>query len=270
MKYKDKNEERAWEMFRKSVGPHIWSGSDLGKCFAMGFLFGVLMCVPIVAMSDDNLITMEQTGDTFQLGIDQYGHANEVSMLDGNSYITASSLDMYLVQYNTNPSAMTNTITFDEVSGSGNQMKLAQGVAWTTLDSDTDLTWYGDLYESGGHDIGITMYGDNNQLAVQQTNQTGASDGHNFDLHLAGDSNEVKIKQQSNGRKNTDLTIYNDYNDVFVRQKGSGATHNATITLDGNYGTDLTLIQMSNTNQAYTISVNCMTVGGCSTSVTQD
>ena len=191
-------------------------------------------------------------------------------MEDTQSYITASSLDMYLVQHNTNPSAMENKIIFDEVSGSGNQMKLAQGVAWTTLDSDTDLTWYGDSYESGGHDIGITMYGDNNQLGVQQTNQTGASDGHNFDLHLAGDDNKVLIKQQSNGRKNTDLTIYNDSNDVFIRQKGTGATHNATVTLDGLYGTDFSLIQMSNTNQTYTISVDCLTVGGCSTSVTQD
>ena len=269
MKYKNKNEQRAWEMLRKSVGPQLWTGRDLGTWFAMGFFIGAMLVAPF-ALADDNIITMEQTGDTFQLGVDQFGHSNEVLMLDGNSYISASSLDMYLVQYNTNPSAMTNKIIFDEVSGSGNQMKLAQGVAWTTLDSDTDLTWYGDLYESGGHDIGITMYGDNNQLAVQQTNQTGASDGHNFDLHLAGDSNEVQIKQQSNGRKNTDLTIYNDFNDVFVRQKGTGATHNATITLDGNYGTDLTLIQMSNQNQAYTISIDCMTVGGCSTSVTQD
>ena len=269
MKYKDTNEERAWEMFRKSVGPHIWTGKDLAVWFCVGFFIGVLVVLPLAANAD-NLITMEQTGDTFQLGIDQYGHANEVSMFGTQSYITASSLDMYLVQYNTNPSAMTNTIIFDEVSGSGNQMKLAQGVAWTTLDSDTDLTWYGDAYESGGHDIGITMYGDNNQLGVQQTNQTGASDGHNFDLHLAGDDNKVLIKQQSNGRKNTDLTIYNDSNDVFIRQKGTGATHNATVTLDGLYGTDFSLIQMSNTNQTYTISVDCLTVGGCSTSVTQE
>jgi hypothetical protein len=27
---------------------------------------------------------------------------------------------------------------------------------------------------------------------------------------------------------------------------------------------------MSDTNQTYSVSVNCMTVGGCSTSVTQD
>jgi hypothetical protein len=269
MKYKDKNEERAWEMFRKSVGPHIWTGKDLAVWFCVGFFIGVLVVLPLAANAD-NEITMEQTGDTFQLGIDQIGHSNQILMFDNSSFITATSLDMYLVQYNTNPSAMENKIVFDEVTGSGNQMKLAQGVAWTTLESETDLTWYGDDYESGGHDIGITMYGDYNNLAVQQTNQTGASDGHNFDLHLAGDSNKVQIKQQSNGRKNTDLTIYNDYNDVFIRQKGTDATHNATITLDGLYGTDLSLIQMSTTNQTYTLSVDCMTVGGCSTSVLQE
>jgi hypothetical protein len=236
------------------------------------FILGMLL-LPLMCFADDNTITMEQSGNNFQLGIDQIGHSNEIKMLDSNSYITATSLDMYLVQVNSNSSALSNKITFDEVSGTGNQMKLAQGAAWTTLDSDTDLTWWVDNYESGGHEIDITIYGDNNQLAVQQTNQTGALDGHNFDLHLAGDHNEVKIKQQSNGVKNVDLTIYNDYNDVFIRQKGANASHNANITLDGLYGTDLTLKQfggLSGTNQTYSISVNCMTVGGCSTSVTQE
>lgn len=232
------------------------------------FILGMLM-LPMMCFAD-NEITIDQAGDNFQLGIDQIGHSNQILMFDTASFITASSLDMYLVQYNTNPSAMENKIVFDEVTGSGNQMKLAQGVAWTTLDSETDLTWYGDAYESGGHDIGITMYGDYNDLAVQQTNQTGASDGHNFDLHLAGDSNKVQIKQQSNGRKNTDLTIYNDYNDVFIRQKGNGATHNANITLDGLYGTDVTLKQMSTINQTYNLSVDCMNSNGCGVTVTQE
>ena len=191
-------------------------------------------------------------------------------MLDTNSYITASNLDMYLVQVNTTTGGLPNKITFDEISGTGNQMKLAQGAAWTTLDSDTDLTWWVDSYESGGHEIDITMYGDYNQLAVQQTNQTGASDGHDFDLHLAGDNNKVQIKQQSNGSKNTDLTIYNDENDVFIRQKGNGATHNANVTLDGLYGTDLILKQMSTMNQTYNLSIDCMTFGGCNVSVLQE
>jgi len=232
------------------------------------FIVLVLGLAPLVLA--DNELTIEQTGDTLQLGVDQIGHSNEIQMLDSNSYITATSLDMYLVQVNTNSYGLSNMITFDEISGTGNQMKLAQGAAWTTLDSDTDLTWWVDNYESGGHEIDITIYGDNNQLAVQQTNQTGALDGHNFDLHLAGDHNEVQIKQQSNGVKSVDLTIYNDYNDVFVRQKGQNASHNANITLDGLYGTDLILKQMSTTNQLYNVSVNCLTIGGCSVSVTQE
>ena len=238
------------------------TGTHLGILIILLF-FTAQLC------ADDNVISLEQSGDNLQLGIDQYGHNNEIEMLDSNSYITASSLDMYLVQYNDHSTALPNSIIFDEVSGTGNQMKLGQGIAWTTLDSDTDLTWYYDNYEGGGHEIDITLYGDYNELAVQQTNQTGASDGHNFDLHLAGDSNKVQIKQQSAGAKNIDLTIYNDYNDVFIRQKGANATHNANVTLDGLYGTDLTLKQLGTTTQTYSISINCMTVGGCSTTVEQ-
>jgi hypothetical protein len=89
-------------------------------------------------------------------------------------------------------------------------------------------------------------------------------------LHLAGDGNKVLVKQQSDGAKNLNLTIYNDYNDVFVRQKGNNSSHNANITLDGLYGTDLTLIQMSPTNQTYTLTQNCMTVGGCAVNVLQE
>jgi hypothetical protein len=229
----------------------------------------ILLFFTAQIFADDNIISLEQSGDNLQLGVDQIGYDNEITMLDGNSYINASSLGMYLVQVNTSTGSNPNTITFDEVSGTGNKMKLGQGIAWTTLDSDTDLTWYYDNYEGGGHEIDITLYGDYNELAVQQTNQTGALDGHDFDLHLAGDYNDVQIKQQSNGAKNIDLTIYNDYNDVFIRQKGANATHSANVTLDGLYGTDLTLKQLGTTTQTYSISINCMTVGGCSTTVEQ-
>ena len=240
----------------------IWAG-----ILFWPFIILTLLIAPLFANADDNVISLEQSGDNLQLGVDQYGYNNTVEMLDSNSYINSSNLNMYLVQVN--DSAGQNRIVFDEVSGSGNQMKLAQGVAWNTLDSDTDLTWWADGYEGGGHEIDITLYGDNNDMAVQQTNQ-GSTTGHSFDLHLAGDSNKVQVKQQSDGDKNLNLTIYNDYNDVFVRQKGNNASHNANITLDGLYGTDLILKQMSTTNQTYSISVNCMTFGGCSTSVTQE
>jgi hypothetical protein len=227
----------------------------------------ILLFFAVQIWADDNVINMEQTGDNLELGVDQYGYNNTVDMVDNNSYITASNLSMYLVQVN--DTAGINKILFNEISGTNNQMKLGQGVAWNTLDSETDLSWWYDSWEGGGHEINITLYGDDNDMAVQQTNQ-GSTSGHNFDLHLAGDNNKVQIKQQSDGVKTTNLTIYNDYNDVYIRQKGNNATHNANITLDGLYGTDLTLKQMSTTNQTYTLSVDCMTVGGCSTTVTQE
>lgn len=230
-------------------------------------ILGLFLFSGFSLAQDDNQISLEQSGDNLALGIDQIGYNNQIQMNDSNSYITASNLSMYLVQYN--ESSGINKIIFDEVSGSGNQIKLAQGVAWNTLDSDTDLTWWHDGLEGGGHEIDITLYGDNNEMAVQQTNQ-GSTTGHSFDLHLAGDGNKVQVKQQSDGDKNLNLTIYNDYNDVFVRQKGNNASHNANITLDGLYGTDLILKQMSDTNQGYSITQYCVTVGGCAVAVTQE
>ena len=227
----------------------------------------VLLFTPLTFA--DNEISIEQTGDTFQIGVDQIGYDNQIFMLDSNSFITATSLDMYLVQVNTSSTALGNKIRFDEITGTGNQMKLAQGAAWDVLDSDTNLDWEYDDYEGGGHEMDITMYGNYNQLAVQQTNQTNALDGHNFDLHLAGNYNEVKIKQQSSGVKDIDLTIYNSYNDVFIRQKGNNTSHSANITLDGLYGTDLILKQLGTTAQTYNLSVDCITVGGCSVDVQQ-
>jgi len=227
-----------------------------------------MLLLPAMCFAD-NEITIEQTGDTFQIGVDQIGYDNEIKMFDNNSFISATSLGMYLVQVNTSSTTLPNKITFDEITGTGNEIKLAQGAAWDVLESDTDLGWYYDDYEGGGHEIDITMYGNYNQLAVQQTNQTNALDGHNFDLHLAGDYNEVKIKQQSSGVKNIDLTIYNSYNDVFIRQKGNNTSHSANITLDGLYGTDLILKQLGTTAQNYNLSVDCITVGGCSVNVQQ-
>ena len=54
-----------------------------------------------------------------------------------------------------------------------------------------------------------------------------------------------------------------------VEQRGSGS-HTATITLQGNQPTTLNLIQNSVTNQSYSLTQTCVTVGGCSITVTQD
>jgi hypothetical protein len=44
---------------------------------------------------------------------------------------------------------------------------------------------------------------------------------------------------------------------------------NAIINLQGNYPTDISLTQQGNSNQSYSLTQNCQTVGGCSVTVTQ-
>jgi hypothetical protein len=230
-------------------------------------ILGLFLFSGFSLAQDDNQISLEQSGDNLALGIDQIGYNNRIQMKDSNSYITAPNLSMYLVQYN--QTSGINKIIFDEVSGSNNKIKLGQGVAWDDPSSETNLDWNYDGYEGGGHEMNIILYGDYNHMAGSQTNQ-GSTDGHEFNLHLAGDDNEVIFKQQSDGEKTLDLTIYNDENEVFVRQHGNGATHTASITLDGLYGTDIDLKQLGTTTQGYSITQYCVTVGGCAVTVTQE
>ena len=223
-------------------------------------LFTILLLLFVTDAFADNEINIEQTGDNLDLKIDQIGSSNIVQMLDNNSYINSSSLDIWIVQYNF---GYENKIAIDEISGTGNNIKLAQGAGW---DSDG---WTTDGYESGGHYIEMDLYGNNNEIQWHQTNQTGSTDGHNFNLHIAGSDNSVIGRQQSDGVKEMELTIYNSFNDVLLRQKGNNATHSADIILDGLYGTDFTLKQLGSTTQSYSISIDCLNPAGCSYDVQQ-
>ena len=223
-------------------------------------LFTILLLLFVTDSFADNEINIEQTGDNFDLKIDQIGSSNIIQMLDNNSYINSSSLDIWIVQYNF---GYENKIAIDEISGTGNNIKLAQGAAW---DSDS---WSTDGYESGGHYIEMDLYGNNNEIQWHQTNQTGSNDGHNFNLHIAGSDNSILGRQQSDGVKDMELTIYNSFNDVLLRQKGNNATHSADIILDGLYGTDFTLKQMGSTSQSYSISIDCLNPAGCYYNVQQ-
>ena len=55
---------------------------------------------------------------------------------------------------------------------------------------------------------------------------------------------------------------------VTVTQKGSGS-HTALIQLQGSYLSNLTLLQQGATDQSYSLTQTCVTVGGCTLSVTQ-
>ena len=206
----------------------------------------------------DNEIFIDQSGNNFAIGVEQIGANNNATVnADGTNQ------QLLIIQYDEN-----NDVTVD-ATGDNNGIKLCQGCAFDYPESYTNHDYWYDNWEDGGHSIDITVTGSGNGISAQQTNQGGAGDnGHSYDLNLTGDNNEVTTIQQHDGGKTIDLTIYNDDNDVFVRQKGSGATHTATIELDGTYGTDLTLKQFNST-ATYSLTQNCVTVGGCSISVTQ-
>ena len=74
----------------------------------------------------------------------------------------------------------------------------------------------------------------------------------------------------SNGMKMIDVSRVSTHGCSIrcVVQKNNGA-HNATITITGSQPTDLSLSQVGNTTQSYTLSQNCITSGGCSVTVTQ-
>ncbi len=77
------------------------------------------------------------------------------------------------------------------------------------------------------------------------------------------------MRQQGDGGKTINLTTWVDGNDITLRQKGNGAQHTANITLSGSESTILNLYQTGTTTQSYSLSQNCVTVGGCSVTVTQ-
>ena len=79
------------------------------------------------------------------------------------------------------------------------------------------------------------------------------------------------ILQEDGGSSYSHVWYYGsqDGSTVNIEQKGGGS-HNATIQLQGSKPTTLNLIQDSASNKSYSITQTCVTVGGCTISVTQD
>jgi len=195
-----------------------------------------------------------------------YMFASDKAKGDNEIFIdqTGNNFAILGVQYGDN-----NTITIDG-TGDNNGIKLCQGCAFDYPESYTNHDHWTDDWKSGGHTMDLTISGSGNGISAQQTNQGNAgNNAHSYELNLSGDYNEVTTIQQHDGAKTIDLTIYNDDNDVLIRQKGNGANHNATVELDGTYGTDVTLKQFGSLTQTYSLTQNCLNPSGCSISVTQ-
>jgi len=208
----------------------------------------------------DNEIFVTQAGDYLVLGAEQIGDNNTAT-------VSVFGYNQQLLIIQDNDTNVENSVSVTAL-GDNNLMRFCQGCAWEVEESETEHGTTNDGIEGAGHTVQVGVFGSGNRVSGSQTNQ-GSTSGHEFNLTISADDNDVQFKQQSDGVKTVDLTIYNDENEVRIRQHGNGATHTASIELDGTYGTDLTLKQLGVTTQSYSLQQNCLTAAGCSVSVIQ-
>ena len=260
------------------------------------FVLSLLGLTPNVygGPSDDNHIHIEQvnTGDNFSIEIQQWGFANMIKFSadhdDNTLKLLQKGNNMYIGWTDTWGSGYS---WGGDLDGVNNDVEIRQKCSFATCnDSDfqfhiwgddnevvfgqgyennnsTTPNWNYDGTEPGGNFVRLDIHGDDNKFKGSQK-QDSSSITHSIIANIYADNNDIYVKQMQNGNKSLDLTIYSDWNEVDIIQRKNGA-HSATITLNGTQPTDLFLTQTGNTTQSYTLTQNCVTVGGCSVSVTQ-
>ena len=247
-----------------------------------------------VAFANDIYVTQTGTGDTLTLDITQEGENNTVNMSVGNhtgnsvkidqdtdnSYVGYTTiwgsglawggdLDgddnfMDIRQWCNQSTCEADRFEF-HILGDDNIVRFGQGYEIPSANSTNFQT---DSYEQGGHFIRLDIHGDDNDFRGSQRSQNSSSN-HTNTTYIYGDDNKVYTRQKGNNSKTITLLIKNDDNEVDITQRDN-AGHTATVTLNGSYGTDLTLLQKQGTGQTYSLSQNCQTSGGCTVNVTQD
>ena len=212
----------------------------------------------------DNEITIDQSGDNFDLNISQKGYSNVIKRWRSwDEGITGANNTLDIRQHKTHGgSSDQNVMEIRQINGTGNTLKLAQG--WqigTNGNFSIDNQEYGDTFAH------INITGDyNDVMMTQRTNSS--SSGHQYWLHVEGDNNDIYTVQREGGSQYINLDIYNDGNDVDLRQTNAG-DHYMSVILRGTQPTDISVIQNGWNNKSYSITNYCYTTGGCSISVTQ-
>jgi len=258
-----------------------------------------LFCSLAVA---ENKIYITQIGDSddTEININQKGDDNtvEISMnhddntLDIDQEVTGTSTGSNIVSWV--PVWGPGLTWGGDLDGTGNSIKVEQwqnrgsntnrvGFHINTNDNSVDIC-QGGIYSSstdttcsfdneyGGHTAIIDLHTGGADVKISQTTGTNSnrSEGHYAQVYTYGGANaEVFIHQRGNGDKKAYVTVRSNDSSVDLVQKSDG-DHTATIDLRGTYGTDLTLRQDSQTDQTYSLTNNCVTVGGCTVDVTQN
>ena len=224
----------------------------------------------VVQAGNDNSVYFSVGGNNNTIYLQQEGKNNDIGWTDawGSGYSWGGDLDgnnndIEIRQKCSFSTCNANDAQF-HISGNNNDVLFGQGYY---LSSTDDTTFDYDNYEPGGNFLRLDIHGSNNDFSGSQKMDS-SSTNHSMTVNLYSNSNDVFAQQWANGNKTLTLTTNNDSNIVDIEQNSTGA-HSATISLDGTNPTTLDLLQQGTTNQSYTLTQSCVTVGGCSISITQ-
>lgn len=231
----------------------------------------------------DNVIIIDQIGDRFTATIDVQGSNQQIKGVTTTSKIDGDDVEIKVL---TGTSSTSNNLVKLEIDGNNNTAIVLQ---------DRTDTGNDDTIAYGYHTSSIKLVGTNNYAkTIQRNNGTNATQGHTSNIDVLGNYATVNVKQISDYGKTASVDIDANNVTVDIFQQGHG---NHTITLDvdnagstfdldqgynpgtsghsmniatsGAYASTVTVSQQSDTQQTYSLTQNCQTVGGCSVSVTQ-
>jgi len=211
-------------------------------------LIGILIIpMAFAGPTDDNHVHVEQVGndgDNLNLNIEQIGYGNFIDFSYAHSGNT----------FNLSQNGSGNTISWVPYWGSG---KSWGGDVDGVNNIESVEQWNGATY--GRH-----IWGDTNIVDVYQN----GSHTHYIDIHV--DGVEHDMHQEGSGSHYAHIYWYGNTDDSesTMMQKGD-ASHNAQIVIMGSEHTIFNLLQQGNTNQSYSLTQTCYTVGGCTVNISQ-
>ena len=125
------------------------------------------------------------------------------------------------------------------------------------LSNDINIAQTGNATTQANY-VDLRVVGNFNLVDLQQTS-TGGTKGIFADV--SGNNNSLLVQQKDSGSHYAEVTLSGGNKNVDVLQQGS-ASHMAKVNLSGT-PTDLSLTQSGSTQNYYSITHNCTTVGGC-------
>ena len=231
------------------------------------FVFMALLGLLFASNSSGSELYINRSGNNFKLDVIQDGTGNHLirGYHNQTASIVGNNNELKITQKQTVTTSTFSTAHVD-INGHNNDIFMGMGVGTTNFSNFTAT----DSQEAGNHNQKLYLQGDNNDIYMGQRNGSPNQlySAHSIDLKIYSDGNDVGIFQGHDGSKTFNLTINNDNNNVVAYQMGYNSAHTATITLDGNYPTNLALNQNNGySNSSYSLNQFCNSSNGCNVTV---